>query len=121
MEETLENKKHRKLIELKESRFQAITASFQNFDIRGRADLDNIEGAITYFDTLKGAKPTITWTLADDTEKEVTKEELQSIKDGYVFRKAAVFAKYQSLKALVETATTKEELEAITWENANEQ
>lgn len=69
----------------------------------------------TYIETawVEYQEANITWSMADNTEKQVTKEELKAVLDAYIVRKAKAFSKYQEKKALIDSATTLEELEAI--------
>lgn len=104
-----------KLEELKQTRESLIAQPLNNFDVDSPTDRENIQGAIDYFDALSQGGTTITWTMADNTEQAVTKAELQAVTDDYVYRKAQLFAEYQTKKALVISATTVEEVESIGW------
>lgn len=107
--------KQLKLSELKEGRTKLIGAPLNNFDVDSVSDRENINGAIDYFTTLSQGTGVVKWTMADNTEANVTLAELQAVKDGYVLRKGQLFAQYQQLKQAVESATTIEELENIKW------
>lgn len=99
--EELAQDKARQIAAAKATRRATINAPINGFDVARPEDRENIEGAIDYFDTLSGAGSTITWTMADDTEQDVTLAELQTAKDGYVLRKAQAFATYQAAKAAI--------------------
>lgn len=91
--------KRNALTEAKKNRDAAIAAPINNFEVALPEDRENIQGAIDYFDQLSQGANYIVWTMADDTEKQVTLAELQAAKDGYVYRKAQVFADYQAIKS----------------------
>lgn len=76
-------------------------SSGKTFDVHSPEDRENVQGAYEAFDTLTAlaGKDTITWTLADSTEAEVTQAELKEVIDGFVLRKAQAFAQYQTAKA----------------------
>lgn len=109
----LSNMKAAKLTEIKQERIEATNAPINGFEVASLVDRENIQGAIDYFATLSGAGDTITWTMADDTDRNVTLAELQGAKDGYVIRKAQVFAAYQEQKAALNAATTIAQVEAV--------
>ena len=75
--------------------------------------MENIQGSIEYFDILSQDKGTITWTMKDNTEQDLSLEVLKGVLDIYVIRKAQLFAEYQTKKQLIENAATVEEIEAI--------
>ena len=76
-------------------------------------DRENIQGSIEYFDILSQGKGTITWTMDDNTEQDLSMEDLIGALDAYVIRKAQSFLEYQTKKQLIGNATTAEEIEAI--------
>ena len=76
-------------------------------------DRENIQGSIEYFDILSQGKGTITWTMDDNTEQDLSMEDLKGALDAYVIRKAQSFLEYQTKKQLIGNATTAEEIEAI--------
>ena len=51
--------------------------------------------------------------VAEETEEDLTAEDLKGALDAYVIRKAQSFAEYQTKKQLIDNATTVEEIEAI--------
>ena len=51
--------------------------------------------------------------VAEETEQDISLEDLKGVLDAYVIRKAQAFAEYQTKKELIENATTIEEIEAI--------
>ena len=58
---------------------------------------------------------TITWTLADNTDKEVSANDLRYVIAMVAQRSNVLHVKYRELKERVESATTKEQVEAISW------
>ena len=98
---------------IKTKREESIIEPINNIQVSTLQDRENIEGSIEYFDMLSQGKGTITWTMNDNTEQELSLQELQGALDVYVVRKAQSFADYQTKKQLIENATTVEELEAI--------
>jgi hypothetical protein len=83
---------------LKSQRDATINAPLNGFDVSRPEDRENIQGAIDYFDLLSQGQGSMTWTMADNTEKQVTLADLQAAKDGYVLRKAQAFATFQAAK-----------------------
>ena len=51
--------------------------------------------------------------MNDNTEQDLSLQELKGALDAYVVRKAQSFAEYQAKKELIENAETAEEIEAI--------
>ena len=51
--------------------------------------------------------------VAEETEEDLTAEDLKGALDTYVVRKAQAFAEYQTKKQSIENCTTVEEIEAI--------
>ena len=98
---------------IKTKREESIIEPINNIQVSTLQDRENIQGSIEYFDMLSQGKGTITWTMNDNTEQELSLQELQGALDVYVVRKAQSFADYQTKKQLIENATTVEELEAI--------
>lgn len=103
-----------KLSKLKEQRDRIIFSPFNNVEVDTPISREDVSGAVEMWDAL-GNPATIAWPMADDTEQDLTKSELEGVISGYALRKMQTFAQYQQLKAQVESATTIEELEAITW------
>lgn len=100
--------------ELKKARDAAVSAPVDGVDVRNESDLNNITYAITLFDML-ASDGKIKWTLADNTDRLVTKENLQDVFNKYVARKLACFKKYQELKEQVMAAETDEAASKIVW------
>ena len=98
---------------IKTKREQTSSESINNIQVATVQDRENIHGSIEYFDILSQGKGTITWTMNDNTEQDLSLEELKGALDAYVVRKAQSFAEYQTKKQLIENATTVEEIEAI--------
>lgn len=98
---------------IKTNREESIIKPINNIQVSTSQDRENIQGSIEYFDMLSQGKGTITWTMNDNTEEDLTAEDLKGALDTYVVRKAQAFAEYQTKKQLIENATTVEELEAI--------
>ena len=98
---------------IKTKREEAITEPINNIQVATLQDRENIQGSIEYFDMLSQGKGTTTWTMNDNTEQELSLQDLQGVLDAYVIRKAQSFAEYQTKKQLIENCTTVGELEAI--------
>ena len=98
---------------IKTNREESIAEPISNVQVATLQDRDNIQGSIEYFDILSQGKGTITWTMNDNREQDLTVEDLKDVLDSYVIRKAQAFLEYQAKKQLIENATTVEELEAI--------
>ena len=62
---------------------------------------------------LSQGKGTITWTMADNIEQELSLEDLKGALDTYIVRKAQAFAEYQTKKQLIENAVTEAEFIAL--------
>lgn len=74
---------------------------------------ERINAAIIALDLTGG---TITWTLADNTDKEVSANDLRYVIAMVAQRSNVLHIKYRNLKERVESATTKEQVEAIVWD-----
>lgn len=83
---------------------------FYDYDEKAR---DRINAAIIALDLAGGS---LSWTTADQKEAIVTANDLRGIIANVALRSNALHVKYRELKELVEKATTKEELEKITWD-----
>lgn len=94
-------------------REETTIAPINNVQVTTLQDRENIQGSIEYFTTLSQGKGTITWTMADNTEQELSLQELQEVLDSCIIRKAQAFAEYQNKKQLIDNCTTVEELEAV--------
>jgi hypothetical protein len=86
------------LAQAKKDRDALIDAPINNFDVARLIDRENLQGAINFFDALAQGGSTIVWTMSDNSDKTVTKEELEEVITTYVARKAMAFANYQALK-----------------------
>ena len=98
---------------IKTKREENIIEPINNIQVSTLQDRENIQGSIEYFDMLSQGKGTITWTMADNTEQDLSLEELKSALDAYIIRKAQSFAEYQTKKQLIESATTEAEFIAL--------
>ena len=98
---------------IKTKREESIIEPINNIQVATLQDMGNIQGSIEYFDILSQDKGTITWTMKDNTEQDLSLEVLKGVLDIYVIRKAQLFAEYQTKKQLIENAATVEEIEAI--------
>lgn len=113
---TLDEVKANKLAELKSIRDAQEVADIQvngylyDYDEKAR---ERINAAIIALD-LTG--DTITWTLADNTDKEVSANDLRYVIAMVAQRSNVLHIKYRNLKERVESATTKEQVEAIVWD-----
>ncbi len=101
------------LSDIKAKREQNASEPVSNVQVATLQDRENIQGSIEHFDRLSQGKGTITWTMVDNTEQDLSLEDLKGALDTYVVRKAQSFAEYQTKKQLIENCTTAEELEAI--------
>lgn len=97
----------------KATREETTRAPINNVQVSTLQDRDNIQGSIEYFEMLSQGKGTITWTMADNTEKDLSLQELQDVLDSYVIRKAQTFVDYQTKKQLIENCKTVEDLETL--------
>lgn len=114
-EEPLEEIKQRKTAELKYQRDRAevkpIIYQGSSFDYDDKAR-DRISAAIVALEVL-GASGTFIWTTADNKDVKVTASDLRGIIAQVALRSDKLHIAYRKAKEKVETATTKEEVEAI--------
>lgn len=114
-EEPLEVIKQRKTAELKYQRDKAevepIIYQGYSFDYDNKAR-DRISAAIVALEVL-GASVTLIWTTADNKDVKVTASDLRGIIAQVALRSDKLHIAYRKAKEKVETATTKEEVEAI--------
>lgn len=101
------------LSDIKVKREQSASEPIDNIQVTTLQDRENIQGSIEYFDILSQGKGTITWTMADNTEQELSLQDLQGVLDTYVIRKAQAFAEYQTKKQLIENVVTEAEFIAL--------
>lgn len=112
----LEGLKNNKIAELKSIRDTKEVADIQvngylyDYDEKAR---ERINAAIIALDLTGG---TITWTLADNTDKEVSANDLRFVIAMVAQRSNELHVKYRNLKERVESATTKEQVERIVWD-----
>lgn len=81
-----------------------------DFDSKAR---DRINAAMV---ALELGGDSLQWTTADNTETTVTVDDLKAIIAAVAMRGNDLHVKYRELKSQVEAATSKAEIEAITWE-----
>ena len=98
---------------IKTKREESIIEPINNIQVSTLQDRENIQGSIEYFDMLSQGKGTITWTMADNTEQDLSLQDLQGVLDAYVIRKAQAFAEYQTKKQLIENVVTEAEFIAL--------
>ena len=98
---------------IKTKREESIIEPINNIQVATLQDRENIQDSIEYFELLSQGKGTITWTMDDNTEQDLSLEDLKGALDAYVIRKSRAFAEYQIKKELIANATTAEEIEAI--------
>lgn len=114
-EEPLEVIKQRKIAELKYQRDKAevepINYQGYSFDYDSKAR-ERISAAIVALEVL-GTSVTLTWTTADNKDVKVTASDLRGIIAQVALRSDKLHIAYRKAKEKVETATTKEEVEAI--------
>ena len=101
------------LSDIKVKREQSASEPINNVQVATLQDRENIQGSIEYFDILSQGKGTITWTMADNTEQELSLQDLQGVLDTHVIRKAQAFAEYQTKKQLIENVVTEAEFIAL--------
>ena len=110
---SIESIKESMRVAAKKDRISSIAAPIDGFEVSTTEDRENISGAIEFFETLSGTETHITWTMADNTEANVTLAQLEASKQNYVLRKGLLFKAYQDKKLAIENATTVAELEAL--------
>ena len=98
---------------IKTKREENIIEPINNIQVSTLQDRENIQGSIEYFELLSQGNGTITWTMSDNTEQDLSLEDLKGALDAYIIRKAQAFAEYQTKKQLIENAETAEEIEAL--------
>ena len=98
---------------IKTKREESICEPINNIQVSTVQDRENIQGSIEYFDMLSQGKGTITWTMSNNREQELSLEDLKGALDTYVVRKAQAFAEYQTKKQLIENAVTEAEFIAL--------
>ena len=110
-----EQVKQEKIIELKIMRdskeVEPITYQGFSFDYDSKAR-ERISAAIIALE-VAGASATLTWTTADNQDVKVTASDLRGIIAQVALRSDKLHTAYRKAKEKVETATTKEEVEAI--------
>lgn len=114
---TLEEAKAEKITQLKALRdakeVEDILVNGHLYDYDDKAR-ERINAAIIALDVSGGS---IMWTLADNTDTEVTATDLKYVIAMVAQRSNALHMKYRTLKESVENAQSKEEVEAINWED----
>ena len=98
---------------IKTKREESIIEPINNIQVSTLQDRENIQGSIEHFEILSKGEMTIVWTMEDNTEQDLSLEDLKGALDAYIIRKAMAFSDYQTKKQLIEHATTVEEIEAI--------
>ena len=98
---------------IKTQREESIIEPINNIQVSTLQDRDNIQGSIEYFEILSQGKMTITWTMTDNTEQDLSLEDLKGALDTYIIRKAPSFVEYQTKKQLIENAVTEAEFIAL--------
>ena len=98
---------------IKTKREESIIEPVNNIQVSTLQDRENIQGSIEYFDMLSQGKGTITWTMSNNIEQELSLEDLKGALDTYIVRKAQAFAEYQTKKQLIENAVTEAEFIAL--------
>lgn len=107
-----------KIVALKAARdakeVQPIEYNGNSFDYDDKAR-DRINAAIIALD-MAGAKATLQWTTADNTNATVTAQDLRNIIAAVAMRSNTLHEQYRVAKEVVNAAETKEEVEAVTLE-----
>lgn len=113
---TIKQVKQEKIVELKIMRdskeVEPIYYQGYSFDYDSKAR-ERISAAIVALE-VAGASATLTWTTADNKDVKVTASDLRAIIAQVALRSDKLHTAYRKAKEKVETATTKEEVEAIT-------
>ena len=114
-ESTLDEVKREKIAELKETRdtleVESIIVGGHIYDYDDKAR-ERIHAAIVALD---GTEQSLSWTTADQQEAVVDAEGLKNIVRAAAVRSNALHVMYRDLKAQVESAMTKEDVEMIAW------
>lgn len=114
-EEPLEVIKQRKITELKYQRDKAEVEPIEyqgySFDYDDKAR-ERINAAIIALE-VAGVSAALIWTTADNQDVKVTASDLRAIIAQVALRSDKLHTAYRKAKEKVETATTKEEVEAI--------
>ena len=117
-EEPIENIRNRKILMLKRQRDTAevepIEYNGHSFDYDDKAR-DRINAAIIAL-SLQGEGASIDWTTADNQDVKVTANDLKMIIAAVAVRSNKLHTAYRVSKGKVETATTAEDVEAVTME-----
>lgn len=108
---TLEEKKALKLCELKSIRNYQEIQPLNGFDV----DEQSITRLQIAQKILDGSEQTLDWTMADNSVKAITADEIAQVFADLAERSNNLHAKYRELKELVNAAETVEAVEAIKW------
>lgn len=118
-EESLESVKEHKILTLKIQRdnleVEPITYNGHLYDYDSKAR-DRISAAIIALE-LQGEGATIEWTTADNDDAVVTAQDLRMIIASVAARSNKLHTAYRAAKAKVKSASTAEEVEAVTMNN----
>ena len=98
---------------IKTKREENIIEPINNIQVSTLQDRENIQGSTEYFEMLSQGKGTITWTMANNMEQELSLQDLKGALDAYIIRKAQSFAEYQTKKQLIENVVTEAEFIAL--------
>lgn len=114
----LDEAKASKLNQLKDARDAAEVEPIESggylydYDEKAR---DRVNAAIIALD-LMGEGATIEWTMANNTNANVTANDLRAMIGAVALRSNTLHVKYRHLKDMVNAAQTYEEVQAITWD-----
>ena len=108
---TLEEKKALKLCELKAIRNYQEIQPLNGFDV----DSDSLTRLQIAQKTLDGSEQTLDWTMADNTVKSISGDDIAQVFADLAERSNNLHAKYRELKELVNAAETFEAVESIEW------
>ena len=111
----LDDIKTEKLTELKGKRDKRETAPIEYNDHLFDFDQKSYERITAAIYALDLSGGTIHWTTADNDTVEVSANDLRGVIANAAVRSNALHIKYRELKERVENATTKEQVEAISW------
>lgn len=91
-----------------------VLANGAYFDVDSKS-LKRIEGAIENFTALTGSSGVIAWTLADNTEMDLSKQELLAVKQAFVNRAFLLHQKYKALKNMNPLPTREQVWDPAFW------
>lgn len=107
----LDERRTAKRNQLKQQRDAKISEPINNVQVGRLQDRENIKDAIRKWDTF-GNPATTSWTMADNTVSELSKQDLIDIENAYAIRQREIFSEYQTL---CEQVAVSDDPESIAW------